>query len=144
MNNAGVMVFGEFEWQLDDQIRSQLEVNVLGTMSITRQLMPLLRRDSGRLVNVVSHCALEGLPGLGAYSASKAALLAWSDALRRELRKYGVEVVSFVPGELYSELRTYSSFSQRRFSLHVFRFSMLQKRTCVFYSTFFAFFSLFR
>lgn len=99
VNNAGVMVFGEFEWQLDEQARHQLEVNVLGPMSLTRSLLPSIRRHSARVVNVASHCALAPLPGLSVYGASKAALLAWADSLRVELGKYGVDVVSFIPGK---------------------------------------------
>lgn len=98
VNNAGVMVFGEFEWQTEDQVRHQVEVNLLGTMRITRQLMPLIRKDSSRIVVVSSHCASEPLPGLAAYSATKAAINAWATAIRVELEKYGIDVVSFVPG----------------------------------------------
>lgn len=104
MNNAGVMIFGEFEWQLADQVRSQLEVNVLGTMSLTKRLLPWIREGKSRIINVTSHCALAPLPGLAVYGASKAALQAWSTSLRVELRKYGVQVVMFIPGILYHSL----------------------------------------
>lgn len=52
----------------------------------------------GRLINIVSHCALVGLPFLSVYGATKAALLNWSDTLRIEQAKYGVNVISFIPG----------------------------------------------
>jgi short-subunit dehydrogenase len=110
VNNAGVMIFGEFEWQLPSQALTQLEVNVLGTMSVTRQLMPTMRRHSSRIVNVTSHCAFAPLPGLAVYGATKAALEAWSTSLRLEVNKYGVSVVSFVPG---LSLRTKSALSGR-------------------------------
>lgn len=98
VNNAGVMIFGEFEWQLARQARHQVEVNVLGTMSVTRKLLPQLRKHKSRIINVTSHCALASLPGLSIYGATKAALLGWSDSLRVELAKYGVSVVNFIPG----------------------------------------------
>ncbi|XP_046828893.1 estradiol 17-beta-dehydrogenase 2 [Vespa crabro] len=103
VNNAGVMIFGEFEWQTKDQMKHQLEVNFLGTMKITHQLMPLIRRDSTRIVVVSSHCASEPLPGVAAYSATKAAINAWATAIRVELKKYGIDVVTFVPGSFTQE-----------------------------------------
>ncbi|KRT81452.1 hypothetical protein AMK59_5249, partial [Oryctes borbonicus] len=59
---------------------------------------PLLRKYNARLIVISSHCALSTLPGLSAYGATKAALLAWCDGIRVELGKYGVSVISFIPG----------------------------------------------
>lgn len=87
-------------------MRHQLEVNLLGTMKITHKLMPLIRKDSARIVVVSSHCASEPLPGVAAYSATKAAINAWATAIRVELKKYGIDVVTFVPGRSH----TYFSF----------------------------------
>ncbi|XP_017005238.2 D-beta-hydroxybutyrate dehydrogenase, mitochondrial [Drosophila takahashii] len=98
INNAGVMCFGEFEWQLPEQIEAQINCNLLGTMRLTRELLPLLRQQQGRIINVTSHCGLQALPALGPYAASKAALRFWTDALRVELQQYGMEVVNFIPG----------------------------------------------
>ena len=98
VNNAGVMVFGEFEWSTNDLTERQLEVNLLGTLNVTKEFCPLLRKHKGRVITVTSHCALATLPGLSVYGATKAALQAWSDGLRVEMRKYGVGVVTFVPG----------------------------------------------
>ncbi|XP_011883931.1 PREDICTED: D-beta-hydroxybutyrate dehydrogenase, mitochondrial, partial [Vollenhovia emeryi] len=97
VNNAGVMVFGEFEWQTQSLVEHQVNVNLLGTMRITRELMPTLRANRSRIIVVSSHCAAESLPGISIYGATKAALHAWTTALRVEVGKYGVEVVSFVP-----------------------------------------------
>ncbi|XP_064535543.1 D-beta-hydroxybutyrate dehydrogenase, mitochondrial [Drosophila montana] len=98
VNNAGVMCFGEFEWQLPEQIEQQINCNLLGTMRLTRQLLPLLRQHRARIINVTSHCGFQALPALAPYAASKAALRVWNDALRIELQPYGMEVVNFVPG----------------------------------------------
>ncbi|KMQ93074.1 estradiol 17-beta-dehydrogenase 2-like protein [Lasius niger] len=103
VNNAGVMVFGEFEWQTQELAEYQLSVNLLGTMRITRELMPIIRRNGGRIVVVSSHCAADPLPGISVYAATKAALHAWATALRVEVGKYGVNVVSFIPGGFISE-----------------------------------------
>lgn len=98
MNNAGTMVFGEFEWQTDDLIHHQINVNLLGTWNLTREFLPLIRKYQTRLIIVTSHCAEEPLPGVAVYSATKAGLTAWASALRMELKKFGVDVVKFIPG----------------------------------------------
>lgn len=98
INNAGVMIFGEFEWLTNNLIQQQINVNLLGTMQVTKAISPLLRKHKSRLINVVSHCALATLPGLAVYGATKAGIYAFSDGIRVELAKYGVRVVSFVPG----------------------------------------------
>jgi NAD(P)-dependent dehydrogenase (short-subunit alcohol dehydrogenase family) len=59
VNNAGVMVFGEFDWQTEDHMKLQLEVNVLGTMRLTRAFIPLLREQKGGYLNYYS-CVLCG------------------------------------------------------------------------------------
>ena len=59
VNNAGVMCFGEFEWQTWSQIEMQINVNLLGTMRLTRELMPLIRQQQARIINVTSHCGLQ-------------------------------------------------------------------------------------
>lgn len=93
------MVLGEFEWQTQNLAEHQVNVNLLGTMRITRELMPILRDNRSRIIVVSSHCANESLPGIGIYGATKAALHAWATSLRVEVGKYGVEVVSFIPGQ---------------------------------------------
>jgi len=99
VNNAGVLVFGEFSWQTERQVHHQLAVNVEGTMRMTKAMLPLLRQDGGRVIVVSSHCAEAALPALSVYSATKAALQAWADGLRVEEAQYGVDVVQFVPGK---------------------------------------------
>ncbi|TDG52336.1 hypothetical protein AWZ03_001166 [Drosophila navojoa] len=103
VNNAGVMCFGEFEWQLSAQIEHQINCNLLGTMRLTRQLLPLLRQQRARIINVTSHCGFQALPALAPYAATKAALRVWNDALRIELQPHGMEVINFVPGSFVLE-----------------------------------------
>ncbi|EZA51210.1 hypothetical protein DMN91_012826 [Ooceraea biroi] len=116
VNNAGVMVFGEFEWQIDDFAKYQVDVNLLGTMRFTRELLPIIRKDQSRIIVISSHCANEPLPGTSIYGATKAALLAWATALRLEHHKYGIKVVSFMPGGFVSEsniMRSQRSYFER-------------------------------
>lgn len=110
VNNAGVMCFGEFEWQTRNLFESQINVNLLGTMRLTKELLPLIRQHRARIINITSHCGLQSLPGLAPYAASKAALRFWNDALRIELKKYGVDVVNFIPGSFV----TVSNISARQ------------------------------
>ncbi|KAF7987165.1 hypothetical protein HCN44_011471 [Aphidius gifuensis] len=84
VNNAGMMIFGEFEWQTDEQIYNQLQVNLLGTARLTKSMIPILRQHKSRLIIVTSHCAIEALPGVAMYSATKAALSACNILFRQQ------------------------------------------------------------
>lgn len=59
VNNAGIMCFGEFEWQTNAIIENQINTNLFGTMNFTRSFLPLIRKHKTRIINVTSHCALE-------------------------------------------------------------------------------------
>lgn len=96
------MTFGEFEWQTNSLITNQIEINLIGTMKFTHEFLPLARKHKSRIITVTSHCGLKALPGLATYSASKAGLRLWNDALRIELKKYGVPVVNFIPGSFHA------------------------------------------
>ncbi|KAJ6638227.1 D-beta-hydroxybutyrate dehydrogenase, mitochondrial [Pseudolycoriella hygida] len=98
VNNAGVMSFGEFEWQTFNLIENQIQVNLLGTMKLTKVFLPMCRKYNARVVIVTSHCSLQSLPGLAPYGASKAGLRFFIDSLRVEMKKYYVDVVNFIPG----------------------------------------------
>ncbi|KDR22689.1 hypothetical protein L798_12823, partial [Zootermopsis nevadensis] len=101
INNAGVMIFGEFEWLTEQHILKQIDVNLLGAMRTTKSFSSMLRKYKGRVIAISSHCALAALPGLAVYGATKAGLLAWCDGLRVEQAKYGVPVISFIPGSFF-------------------------------------------
>nr|XP_034177503.1 D-beta-hydroxybutyrate dehydrogenase, mitochondrial [Osmia lignaria] len=103
INNAAVMIFGEFEWQTHEQIERQLQVNLLGAVRITRELMPMIRIHSSRIIVISSHCKIQPIPGVATYSGTKAGLTAWATALRLELKKYGVKVICFIPGSFIKE-----------------------------------------
>lgn len=98
VNNAGVPVIGPVELLGVDEWRRSLEVNLLGTVAVTRALLPALLRSRGRVVNMSSIAGLLAAPLLGPYAASKFALEAFTDVLRRELVGTGVHVVAIQPG----------------------------------------------
>src|ERR687896_939804 len=98
VNNAGIAVAAPLEFLPLDQLRRQLEVNLIGQLAVTQRLLPALRDGRGRIVNVSSIGGRVALPLVGAYNASKFALEAISDTLRRELRSQGVDVIVVEPG----------------------------------------------
>jgi NAD(P)-dependent dehydrogenase (short-subunit alcohol dehydrogenase family) len=100
VNNAGIVVSGPIEAIPIAALRRQLEVNVVGPVAVTQALLPLLRRARGRIVNMGSIAGRSTLPVLGPYSASKHALEALTDAMRLELRPFGVEVSIVEPGAI--------------------------------------------
>jgi NAD(P)-dependent dehydrogenase (short-subunit alcohol dehydrogenase family) len=98
VNNAGIVVAGPVELLSADDLRQQLEVNVIGVVAVTRACLPLLRRGRGRIVNIGSISGRMATPTLGAYSASKFALGALTDSLRVEVQPWGIEVALVEPG----------------------------------------------
>ncbi|PPD04544.1 MAG: oxidoreductase [Methylocystis sp.] len=104
VNNAGVAVPGPLLHLPIDDFRRQIEVNLIGQLRIIQAFAPLLgagaqrRGAPGRIVNMSSVAGRFAAPFLGAYAASKFGLEGMSDALRRELIVYGVDVVLIEPG----------------------------------------------
>ncbi len=104
VNNAGIAVSGPLEALTSDEIRRQLDVNVVGQLAVTRAVLPLLRESRGRIVFISSVNGKLSAPMLGAYSASKFALEAAADALRVELRTWGIAVSVVEPAQTDTDL----------------------------------------
>jgi NAD(P)-dependent dehydrogenase (short-subunit alcohol dehydrogenase family) len=98
VNNAGIAVSGPLEGVPVAEWRRQMEVNFLGQVAVTQALLPALINARGRVVNMSSIGGRNALPLFGPYSASKFALEAMTDSLRREVASLGVKVVSVEPG----------------------------------------------
>lgn len=98
VNNAGYALTGPLSTYDVKQMRTQLDVNVLGPALLTQALLPALARARGRVINVGSLAGEVGLPLNALYCASKAALHALTDALRRELADHDIQVAAVVPG----------------------------------------------
>jgi len=109
VNNAGIVVPGPLEAVPIDALRRQLEVNVIGHVAVTQAFLPLLRKARGRVVNISSMNGGLSVPCLGPYAASKWALEAINDALRQELRRFGIRVSSVVPGVISTPIWEKSS-----------------------------------
>jgi NAD(P)-dependent dehydrogenase (short-subunit alcohol dehydrogenase family) len=97
VNNAGIAVPGPLEVLPLDDLRAQLEVNVVGQLAVTQALLPALRRAGGRVLFVGSVGGRLAFPYAAAYTASKHAIEAMGDALRAELREDEIEVVLIEP-----------------------------------------------
>jgi NAD(P)-dependent dehydrogenase (short-subunit alcohol dehydrogenase family) len=106
VNNAGIAVAGPLEFLPADELRRQLEVNVVGQLRLVQMLLPALRASRGRIVNIGSISGRSALPFLGAYAMSKFALEAMSDALRIELRPWGIRVAIVEPGTIRTQMWT--------------------------------------
>jgi short-subunit dehydrogenase len=100
INNAGIAVVGPLEAVPISDLRQQLEVNVIGQVAVTQAFLPLVRQARGRIVNMGSIAGLSTMPLMGPYSASKFALEAITDALRLEVRQWGIHVVIVEPGAI--------------------------------------------
>ncbi len=103
-NNAGISVNGPLEFVPLDDVRWQLEVNVVGQVAVTQAFLPLLRRARGRIINTGSVGGFVTTPILGPYCMSKYAMEAFSDALRVELKPQGIEVILLEPAAIATEI----------------------------------------
>jgi NAD(P)-dependent dehydrogenase (short-subunit alcohol dehydrogenase family) len=98
VNNAGIALSGPVEVVPIDEWRRIVDINLLGQVAVTRALLPAILRARGRVVNMSSIGGRVANPLFGPYSATKFALEAVSDALRREVAAHGVRVISIEPG----------------------------------------------
>lgn len=110
VNNAGLGIAGPLLHLPADQMRFQMEVNLIGPMQVTQAFAGLLgaepgrRGRRGRIVQMSSVAGKLALPFLGAYVASKHALEGMSDVLRRELMLYGIDVIVIGPGTVVTPI----------------------------------------
>src|SRR6202167_2761765 len=104
VNNAGIVVSGPLLYVKPSEYRRQLETNMISPLVVIQVFAPLLGTDkkrqgpNGRIVNISSTTVEVTIPLLGAYSSSKSGLEGMSDALRRELMLFGIDVVIIEPG----------------------------------------------
>lgn len=100
VDNAGIAIAAPLELVPLDELRRQLEVNVVGQVAVTQAFLPALRRSRGRIVLMGSIGGRSALPFLGPYAASKHALEAVADSLRVELRPWGIAVSIVEPASI--------------------------------------------
>lgn len=99
VNNAGVVgPQGPIEWHTVESMKAAVDINLWGTVDVSKTFLPLLKQCKGRIVNVGSVLSRLSLPGAAAYAISKFGVVAFSDALRNEIRPFGVSVHIIEPG----------------------------------------------
>ena len=104
INNAGIAIGGPVELVEVAAWRRQFEVNLFGAVALTRACLPDVRAARGRIVNLSSISGRVAFPFLAPYAASKYALEAFSDSLRREVQAQGVRVALIEPGAIATPL----------------------------------------
>ena len=101
VNCAGFGISGAIEFTELSDAKRQMDVNFFGMVNVTRAVLPhMRRRGSGRIVNISSVAACAAIPFQAYYSASKAAINAYTLALANEVRPYGVSVAAIQPGDI--------------------------------------------
>ena len=99
INNAGRALGGFIEQIAEDELRRLFDVNLFGAWALTKTCLPHLRASGkGIVINITSMAGRQAMPGLGGYAGSKFALEGITEALRHEMRPFGVRVVLVEPG----------------------------------------------
>src|SRR5580698_1992392 len=108
INNAGFGAFGEFAQIAENEILGQIDLNITALTELTRLFLPaMIRRGSGRIMNVASTAGFQPGPLLAVYYATKAYVISFSEAIANELHGSVVTVTCFCPGA------THTGFAQR-------------------------------
>lgn len=134
VNNAGYGLVGPLTEISDGDLRHQYDTNVFGVMAVTRAFVPKMReRGKGRVVNVSSMGGKMTFPFMGAYNSTKYAIESLSDALRYELRGFGIDVVLIEPGAIHTNFADTSMgpvhrYSDTAYSSAIAKAETLQKR----------------
>ncbi|RWS21952.1 hypothetical protein B4U80_07773 [Leptotrombidium deliense] len=97
VNNAGILISAEIEMGDIECFTKQMDVNCLGIIRVSKAFIPLLRKASGRVVNMASLAGRFSIPGMVAYCVSKAGVISFSDGLRREMKKWNIDVITVEP-----------------------------------------------
>jgi hypothetical protein len=105
VNNAGVAASGPFQSLSAQDMRQMLQLNIRAVMELTHAILPqMIERGRGRILNVASVAAFQGVPGISLYSASKAFVLALTEGLSEDLRGTGVTATALCPGPTRTDM----------------------------------------
>jgi NAD(P)-dependent dehydrogenase (short-subunit alcohol dehydrogenase family) len=98
VNSAGIGIGGNIATLDTKRMALQLDVNLLGTLVVTREALPLLRAARGQIITLASIAGTIPTPGLAVYGATKAALISFTNSLNREEAEHGVRATAISPG----------------------------------------------
>ncbi len=105
VNNAGIGIIGPLEEIPTDEIRNNFETNLFGPIEVMKAVLPQMRaQKSGLIINITSIAGYMGLPYRAVYSASKGALELVTEALRMEVKPFGIEITNVAPGEFATNI----------------------------------------
>lgn len=115
VNNAG---FGRLDWleKLDPvkDIQAQIDVNVMGVIQTTRLVLPMMMKQrSGSIINMCSMAGLVATPTYSIYAATKHAVHGFSEALRREVKPWGIDVSLIYPGGVMTEFNQHAGINRK-------------------------------
>lgn len=107
INNAGVGITGPIEETPDAEIHKAFQTNLYGPIAVMKAVMPQMRSQKrGFIINVTSIAGYMGLPYRGIYSATKGALELVTEAMRMEVKMFGVEITNVAPGDFATNIAT--------------------------------------
>jgi short-subunit dehydrogenase len=105
INNAGVGITGPIEEIPTEEIRNNFETNLFGPIEVMKAALPQMRmQKSGLIINITSIAGYMGLPYRGIYSASKGALELITEALRMEVKSFGIQITNVAPGDFATNI----------------------------------------
>jgi len=105
INNAGVGITGAVEEVADTEITKHFETNYFGAIRTLKAVLPQMRKQKqGLIINITSIAGHMGLPFRGIYSASKAALEITTEAIRMEVKDFGIQVTNLAPGDFATNI----------------------------------------
>ena len=128
INNAGAGILGPVEETEMSAIQSHFTTNLFGPLALVQKVLPVMREQkTGLIINITSIGGYMGLPYRGIYSASKGALGIVSEAVRMEVKRFGVDVVTLAPGDYATEIaarRIYSPLKKESPYHDLYKFSL--------------------
>jgi NAD(P)-dependent dehydrogenase (short-subunit alcohol dehydrogenase family) len=104
INNAAVLATGRLTDIPVDAVRGNMETNFFGLLNVTTAFVPILERNKGSLVNILTLLSLASMPGVAAYNASKAAGWSLTQSFRADLAKRGIRVHGVFPGAVDTDM----------------------------------------
>lgn len=104
INNAGVLAFGEFDWYTWDIIESQVNVNLLGTIRITRAMLPFIIDGQGRIINTSTIADSALFPFSSIYLVTKSGVSRFTKVLNYEMARFGVRAITVRPGPCMTKI----------------------------------------
>ncbi len=143
INNAGIGVYDPWEEVEEENLYYEMELNFFAVVRLTKKALPLLKEKQGTIINISSVAGKLAMPYMGAYSASKFALDAYTQSLRAELRQAKVKVLGVSPGRISTGFgknvigkvkspSTFAKASAPHFAKKLFKTYQKQKREWIY------------